>query len=319
MPGENDEFDIASAVADIGNDLFQKDDGATRGTEEESAGGDLQSPAAQQAAQQVADEYAALPKAWKADMETHWKSLTPDVRKYVYSREADVSRGIQQYHQNHQRWDAVTKPFQPIFAQDPNFDPVPVLRNLMQTHVILANPNIPVEQKRQLLERASQEYGITPAQAAAAASQAAGELPDISQHPAFKALQQKLDGVTNTVQSSQQQQYNELLKQNTKAVEDFSKANKYFEEVAGDVHRLIRTGAATDLAGAYQMAVWANPGTREKLLADQQTEQQNLTANKRKTPLNIEGSGSARVNGGKKSTSIDDTVDAIAAKYINAH
>lgn len=304
----NEEPDIAALAAEVGDSLFAK-------AGPEDSGNTESAPAsAPEPVFAPPDESSNLPKAWKKEMEAHWKTLPPDVRKYVYSREADVSRGIQQYHQGYTRWDAVTKPYQQLFSQDPNFDPVPVLQGLMQTHVVLSNPNVPIAQKRAFLLEAAKSYQIDMAEQA---GQPAASIPDISNHPDFLRMQKQLNGVTSVVQTSQQQQYAALVAQQTQAVDKFSTENPYFNEVAGDIHRLIRTGAAADLPTAYNMAVWSNTEIRAKLLADQQAA--GGKARRVAQPVNIESSGTANVRNGKKSNSIDDTIATVLAKYTTQH
>lgn len=323
------EIDVAAISAEIGEELFAKD-----GVGEVPPAGETgEDPpvAVQQAApgETPLPAYKPLPKSWKKEVEPIWARAPAELHEYVYQREADVTRGIQQYSQGHQRWNALTAPFQQVFAQDPNFDPTPVLQNLMNTHLMLANPQVSVAQKKEFLLQAAKSYGfeLSPAQAAQAAAE--NGVPDISQHPEFVAMNQRLlqheqflRQQQQTMQQRQQQEYQAALEANQKTVNAFTSdpKNKYFPDVADDVLRLIQTGAANDLAAAYEMAIWANPTVRQKLLAEQQEQLAQNGNNGRKPALpNIEGSGSARPKSSRKPATLDDTIDAVIAKHHPSH
>jgi hypothetical protein len=74
-------------------------------------------------------------------------------------------------------------------------------------------------------------------------------------------------------------QRNEKLRQAVDQVAKFraDPANKHFEEVADDIMRDIgfekAQGRTPDLKQIYERVIWANPGTRQKILAEQSAQQ----------------------------------------------
>jgi hypothetical protein len=95
-------------------------------------------------------------------------------------------------------------------------------------------------------------------------------------------------------------------------VTEFSKDKEHFETVKEDMARLLEAGASPDLQSLYEAACWANPTTRQALIAQQleahkaqtqnkvQEAKRSASVNIKKSPLQPEG----------KTTSIDDTIRA---------
>jgi len=253
-----------------------------------------------------------LPKSWKKDMAPLWEKADPALHEYVYAREADVMRGFQMYAAGHQQWDTLVKPFAPIFQQHPDVNPVQIMQGLMNTHLQLLNPNMPLEQKRQMAVDIFREYGIDVSGAPAS--------PDAA-YSALEARLAKAEAAAFAVQRESQQRaeqaYREGVSQQQKTVEAFAKnpANKYFDAVGNDILRLIQSGAATDLQSAYDIAIYANPTVRAKVLAEQQA---TAPAGKPRNPasgqfVNVVADEAPPPR--QRKGSISDTIDAV----VNAH
>lgn len=253
--------------------------------------------------------FEAMPKAWKKEMEAHWAKLDPEVRKYVNSREADVSRGIQMYQQGHSSWQRLLTPYQKIFESYPNLDPVQLLQGVMNQHLQLAQGT--PEQKRAIAAQMLKSYGLEFPSEAQTPSEGS-----IDSHPAFQALQNRLAQVealwTAAQNAAQQQSYTKNLSE----VEAFSSdpKNSHWPDVVEDVLLLIKKGAASTLPEAYELACLRNPAVKAKMLAES-APQPPAPAKAASLP-NINGS---TVAPRARKMSMEDTIGAVVAKHYQSH
>lgn len=246
-----------------------------------------------------------MPRTWKKEMEAHWSKTPKEVQEYAIHREADVSRGMQMYSDSHKNWTALLQPYQEVLAKYPNVNPVQLLSSLMNAHLTMTFGN--AEQKVALFRKLQQDYKVsldgTPPQQAA--------IP-----PEFTQRMDFLENSFRTMASSSQE----------KLVNEFfsDPKNEYANEVAPDIVRLLKGGAAADLPSAYEMAIWQNPAVRAKLIKKQVDEDakkaEKAEAERvRRARLNINGADSSSgTPPGTKGKSINDTVDLVAAKFKDA-
>jgi hypothetical protein len=223
-----------------------------------------------------------LPKSWKKEMEAHWGALPKEIHDYVYEREANVSRGIDMYKGGHENWNKLVTPYQEILSQHPNVNPVELLDGLMKSHLALSFGT--PEQKREIVQRLIQEYGIS---------------LDNAPAPQVDPRVQQLEGTVRSL----------ILDQNKRLIEAFftNPQNKYANDVGDDILKLIQSGKAATLEEAYETAIWLNPGVRAKLIAEQQAAAAPKPSNVTKLNVGTE----APTRPGKKTGSIDDTIDAV--------
>lgn len=247
-----------------------------------------------------------LPKAWKREMEPVWATLSPEARKYIQSREADIVKGLDQYSGSHKNWSKLIEPYQSLLQESPQVDPVQLMQNLMNNHlaIVRATP----EQKWGLAQKLLQAYGIQIPQTGGEATPPQGLPPEVQQ-----ALG-RVSGMERNLQTLQQSMQQQAIAEQTKVIATFASdpKHKHFEEVGDDILRLLKTGAADSLESAYDMAIWANPAVRQKLL-DEQIKAAKTPA---KAPTNIVSSGEGTPSKQKDKT-IDDTIQSIVAKYTN--
>lgn len=252
----------------------------------------------------------ALPKSWKKDMAPLWEKMDPAVHDYVYAREADVMRGLQQYQQGYQQWDALLKPYASVLQENPNVNPVQLMHGLMDTHLYLLNPAIAPQEKAARVQQILRDYNISldPSQQPA------------QQPPEMLALQNEVRELRQILRSQQQQRYQAGVQEHLKFIQNFAAdpKNEFFSEVMDDIHRLIQTGAATDVPSAYEMACWSNPAVRAKMLAKQQAiaPQGQRDQKGRFVNLSSEAPTAART---RKAASIDDTIDGIVTSHFSKH
>lgn len=292
MPDENNPpLDIGAIADSIGNDLF----GEKSGVEESP-------PPSSSAGSPPNDPFSALPKAWKKEKEPLWAKMDKEAREYIYSRENDVVKGFEQYSTGHKNWTELTTPFQQVISQHPDVNPVQVMQNLMKNHLALlqATP----EQKKAMAQTLLKSYNID--MGTGTAQQALP--PEVQQ--ALGTVGQLRDELGRFKADLSARQ----VEDNKKIVEAFASdpANKYFEEVADDIIHLLQTGAAPALDKAYEMAIWANPAVRAKLLAEQAVD--STTSSKK--PLNVEGSGGTPPT---KPKTFEDSIEAVMVKNYGAN
>jgi hypothetical protein len=324
MPGEYDDMDVKAISAEIGDSLFTQDDEepsdapitppVEKAPPVEAA--PVETPTAPVTPAIVPGQNSvakALPKSWKKDMAPHWEKLPPEVHDYVYARENDVMRGIQQYQQGYQSWDTLTKPFSPIFQQNPDVNPIQLMQGLMNTHLQLLNPSAPIEKKREMALRILSDYGIT-LDGAQITQADPGLLAELN------TLRSELGQIKQTFSTQQKQAHDAQVQSHLDAINTFASKpeNEYFSEVGNDILRFIQTGVAKDLPSAYEMACWANPGIRAKMLAKQQAAAVPAQRDAKGKFVNVDSLETppprSRVKG-----NIDSTIDGIVASHYQKH
>lgn len=252
-----------------------------------------------------------LPKSWKKDMAPHWEKLSPEVHEYVYAREADVMKGIQQYQQGYQQWDALVKPFAPIFQQHQDINPVQLMQGLMNTHLQLLNPNASPQQKAALAQRILRDYGIT------LEGMPSG---DAALQQEVQTLRQQLGQIQQSFQSRERAEYQAGVDKHLSDIEAFAAdpKNEYFNELGPDILRFVQNGVADSLSAAYEMACWSNPGVRAKILAKQQATTPPAVQRDAKGKFvnldSVDAPPRTRVKG-----TIDSTIDNIVASHYSKH
>ena len=283
MGMENEDFDVTSAVDSISADLFGgeeaspvevvgddlpelADDGATA---EPTEGGE--EPAETPAPSEPADKETpppepqlAPPKTWRPEAAAKWQALPPEVQREVLKREDDIFRGIESYKADAEVGKSVQRilsPYMPML-QAAGLSPLDQVDGLMKAHHLLATGT--PEQKSLLFQRLAQDYGVS--------------LENLSGEPSFvdpqvAALQSQLAGLQSRLMEREAREANAARQALQEELNTFASdpAHQYFDEVAGDIAALLRAGAASSLADAYEKAVWTNPATRAK-------EQARLTA-----------------------------------------
>lgn len=322
MPPEDDysSMDTTSIAAEIGAELFNHND-EEPSTPEPVEKAPVEAPAPVETAPVTPEAPAVvpgqnsvskpLPKAWKKDMAPHWEKLPPEVHEYVYAREADVMKGIQQYQQGYQQWDALVKPFAPIFQQHQDINPVQLMQGLMNTHLQLLNPNARPEAKAAIAQRILRDYGINLTDAPQG---------DAALQQEVQTLRQQLGQIQQSFQSRERAEYQAGVDKHLSEIEAFAAdpKNEYFNELGTDILRFVQNGVADSLSAAYEMACWANPVVRAKLLAKQQAvippPAQRDAKGKFVNLDSVDAPPRTRVKG-----TIDSTIDSIVNSHYSKH
>lgn len=284
MGMENEDFDVTSAVDSISADLFGGEEAspvevvedgddlpelAEDDSAEPSESGEepAETPAPSEPAEEeppAAEPQLAPPKTWRPEAAAKWQALPPEVQREVLKREDDIFRGIESYKADAEIGKSVQRilsPYMPML-QAAGLSPLDQVDGLMKAHHLLATGT--PEQKSLLFQRLAQDYGVS--------------LENLSGEPSFvdpqvAALQSQLAGLQSRLMEREAREADAARQALQEELNTFASdpAHQYFDEVAGDIAALLRAGAASSLADAYEKAVWANPATRAK-------EQARLTA-----------------------------------------
>ena len=285
---KDDEFDIEAAVSSLGEELFgASDEGNSDADTSDGSSADNSSVSPPDAtndgagaAPVVADKTAekesvddapqspppdsvAPPKTWRPEAAGMWAQLPPAVQQEVLKRESDIFQGIEQYRdlaQTGRTFQQTIAPFQDHFRAA-GMDPVATVGNLLNAHHVLARGT--PEQKLQLVRAIITDAGLS-------ADDLLAEPPYLD--PAVRDLRSELTSVKSQLQQREQRELETQRAALQVQVEKFfsAPANKYANEVATEMQNLIVSGQATDLASAYDKAIWLNPVVRGKVLAEQQ-------------------------------------------------
>jgi hypothetical protein len=333
-----DEFESTGGIDPVafGAELFpdsgaaaKPDEGHTAvssGTPESSAAAPTPAPApaaeaAADAAGMTQNEYDAMPKSWRKEMEAHWKGTSPDVRKYVHEREKQVTEGITRYRSGSDNWTKVMSPFQSILAEYPDVNPAEILSTLATNHLAMVRAT-PAERAQHAIALA-RGYGVeltaaearAAADAAGAAAGAAQGNPDGFTPGQLAALQQMLGPVLEPVRKTTEYVNGQLEASATREVDAFfsDPKNEFVNEVANDILQLMQRGKAESLPEAYELAIMRNPEVKAKYLAKLSA----ATAPAPSTASNLPNvkSSAAVVNPKKTPKTMDDTMAEVIAKH----
>lgn len=311
MPAENEniEYDVEALAREVTVGLFPSE-GET--ASEEVAEPKDPNPAA--LPENASDDpppgtaaFDAMPKAWKKEMEAHWTKLDPEVRKYVNTREADVSRGIQMYQQGHSSWNKLLEPYQQIFQAYPNLDPIQLMHGVLNQHLQLAQAS--PEQKRELAARMLKAYGLD--------FPAAQQIEPPQTNAELEALKQRLGQVEGMWQAAQRAAQQTSYQKSLEEVNAFSSdpKNAFWDEVSEDIFVLLKKGAASTLPEAYELACLRNPQVRAKMLQ---------TASASAVPAAPPKSNFPNINGNtvaprSKKMTMDETISSVISKHYSPH
>jgi hypothetical protein len=235
---------------------------------------------------------ADMPKAWGADKASLWAAMTPEQRAYVTERETQAD----QLHQNYgglKRW------HETALENGTTLPEVLDRMHAVETKMYESPPDG--------LIAAMQAVGLDHGSAVKTLVSALTKLgvnPNGAQVPQGQQQQQPQQQFRDPrVDQLLEAQRNEKLRAAQEQVTKFrtDPANKYFEEVADDIMREIgfekAQGRQPDLKQIYERVIWANPGTRQKILAEQSAQQAQAQTQVRTQELTKARSASGSVAG----------------------
>lgn len=329
-PAEPAGLDIDSTVADIAESLHLSEEppsGDTPpvlpsdGTSPPATDGTAPPPAATEPppAAPATETTEPIPDTWRKEAKEKWATVDPVVRAEIVKREGDIAKYVGETQGAVKvagALETMTKPYMPLFEKY-GVNPWQHISSLLQGHhqLLFGSP----EQKVGMFKQLASDAGIDLAAVASGTGNA--ENPLLS---TVHALQQRLanleagvSGVTSTVQAAR---VGELEQQVLAYMQD-TEAHPFFEEVTEEIKHFITTKAAKTLDEAYNLAVMANPLTKQKMIDRETTKRSEAAAasatehaGKARKALagNVRTSGTGRAAAAPGT--IDDTLKAALAK-----
>jgi hypothetical protein len=253
-------------------------------------------------------EALTAPKHWPKEEQDIFNAWNANVQHQVMDRykamEGDYTKKTQalsKYKKRNEALDEIYGPFKDDF-QRAGMDEVAATRQLLAAHDYLRT------QPQQALQWLAKNYGVD-----LKAVNDDTAIEDEYADPQMKAMQQQIAQLQGTIQNQQQQAQNMQKQEVQTLIDNFQTAkdedgnlkHPHFEAVQNQMAALVGSGQAKDIAEAYDMAVFANPTTRAKVLEEQAKQkeeqakketQQEVKAEavqkaKKQQRVNVKGSG----------------------------
>lgn len=263
------EFDTSAAIAEISSDLFGQ--GSDEGNDQQSEGGEV--PASHESVELPLDQETQIeensaevqevgaPSTWTKEALQEWAQIPERAKQEILKREDDMMRGLEQYKTAAnlgQQYDTVVEPYRAVLAAE-NINPVELFQNFAANHYLLSRGT--PEQKVQLAANMLQHYQID----LNALLTQFNRMPAPAD-PRVQNLERQVQTLTQTLTTQQQTAQQQAEAAALADIEQFAAdpAHPFFNELIGDIGKLMEAGVATTLKDAYEKAVYANPVTRQK-------------------------------------------------------
>lgn len=264
------EFDTSAAIAEISSDLFGQ--GSEEDNSQQSEGGEapegrgsVEPPLTQEetSTEENSAEVQELgaPSTWTKEALQEWAQVPERVKQEILKREDDMMKGMEQYKTAAnlgQQYDTVVEPYRALLAAE-NVNPVELFQNFAANHYLLSRGT--PEQKVQLAANMLQHYQIDLNALLTQFSRS-----PTPADPKIQNLERQVQTLTQTLTSQQQAAQEKAEAAAMADIEQFAAdpAHPFFNELIGDIMKLMEAGVATTLSDAYDKAVYANPVTRQK-------------------------------------------------------
>ena len=263
-------------------------------------------------------EALTAPKHWPKEEQEIFNTWDANVQHQVMDRykamEGDYTKKTQalaKYKKRNESLDEIYGPFRDDF-QRAGMDEVAATRQLLAAHKYLR------EDPQQALKWLAQSYGVD-----LKAVNDDTAIEDEYADPQMKAMQQQIAQLQGTINNQQQQAQN-MQKQEVQAmIDNFQTAkdadgnlkHPHFDVVQNQMSGLISSGVAKDIESAYEMAVYANPETRAKVLEEQvkkETKQEvkaeAVQKAKKQQRVNVKGSGTPSNSAVPSGMTLNETI-----------
>lgn len=252
------------------------------------------------------------PVSWSAAEKTLFATLPPEAQQVVAKRESDRDKFLTQksneYSQNLQQFTELDHAFN---GMEQSLSTMGYTKAQAAKELVALYNHFDTDPAGYILQVA-QSRGID------LQKLASGQLD-----PKQVALQQqthKISTLEQKIQSFIKQQEEQSTSQLSSEIDRFSSepGHEHFDAVRAHMGKLIETGEANDLQGAYDMAVWANPTTRAEMLKQQEEariKESSNRANKAKQAAGPRLSSKELTNG--KASGTDNIDDFLRDAYRN--
>lgn len=210
------------------------------------------------------------PSTWRKDAKERWKSLDKELKQELRKREDDYMSGISRYKAGHE-WASQFAPLAPRLQslRDQFGSESEGLKHFFELSDYSERDPVGFLTwfaKVQNIDLASLVSGAQENPSKETAK------PDFSWKPQVGQIQQQLQDLKRHIDNEAEARAKEELKVIEKDIADFSKDKEHFEDLRGDMARILEAGLAKNLAEAYDAAIMIRPDIREKELAKRQAQ-----------------------------------------------
>lgn len=223
----------------------------------------------------------AVPEGFSKEAKAEWTKTPPTVRAAIVKREQDMTKGVAEIRQRYAEIDQALSPRMAVIRQNGHTPAQAVNQLFSWFEALSANPKqaFPALAQSFRFDLKSLLGGEAPKpEAGAGATPPEGEVIP----PAVQAyisgleqkLEQKLGGIT---QHFAQQFQTQSMSKTQEILDSWARGKPHFEEVRQMMAHMIGSGAvpplqngAADLDKAYDMALYAVPTVRDKILAEKE-------------------------------------------------
>lgn len=197
------------------------------------------------------------PTSWSEEAKAQWSALDPKLQAELSQQETARAAADEQKDHWFKEMTPIAQALQPVAQQLQlsGVQPAAYVQQLVAADQYLRSD------PQAALKMIAQQYGATLPEADSFDGEF-GEQPDPQLAPVVDTvtkIQQQINGLIEAQQESQTQQL-------TSEIAEFSKDKPHFDAVSHQMGDLIRSGVASDLKSAYDMAVWSNPEIRATML-----------------------------------------------------
>lgn len=191
----------------------------------------------------------AAPDRWSAEWKTKFSALPRDAQQLLLDREGEYNKGFTQTSQELASLKKQYEPIETLIAPRRQAWQAQGANEAQMMEHLFGLSDFADKDPAGFIQWFAKERGI-------ALDGQPAQQPDSALDQRLRALE---TGIQQEKQATLQRQ-----------IDDFASNHEHFEAVRQDMGALMQAGRAKDLDSAYEMAVWANPQTREALLKAQQ-------------------------------------------------
>jgi hypothetical protein len=276
-PAETGDAGSETRARDASGKFVPKSETETKAAPEKVAAVDPNSPStdAAKASTGTAQPAAVAPPAgWTAVEKAEWTKLSPAVQAAVSRREAEISRGGQQWSEEKRRYEAVLSPVAEA-ARRNGMNTEQGLQALLNAQSFLERDPTAA------IKWLAQSHGVNLATLAGSPDDVpSAQAPDI-EAIVRRAVQQTVQPIVAPIQDRWQQEEHSRQETTTQMVVDFaaSPGHEHFNGVEEEIMAMIPPLKARNptwtpqqvLQEAYDRATYANPATRQSILTERET------------------------------------------------
>src|SRR3990167_7468877 len=222
----------------------------------------------------------SAPASRSAAAKADWAKLPPAIQQEVLKREQDVSKGFAERADTVKAYENIERAIGPrkqqLVAQYGSVEAG--LDNLLQLSEFAARDLVG------FIRMLAQNRGLDLAQLQPQPTTPQPQAEDAGWvDPQLHAVQQELAGLKQTITQREQAEQAQRMEQTRATVEAFKASGKapHFEDVRQDMAGLARLHPQMTIEQLYDRAVYANPTTRERMLAEQRAAQDKAAADER--------------------------------------